>query len=523
MCYTIKLVCALCLMIIVPNESKQILGIFPHFGYSHFKVFYPLLRNLAERGHNVTVITHIKSPDPHLATYEELLLEQMEVVNVVPLTEWMPRTWKGLIDEYVGLHVEGQESCERLYESGYIQQVLQRHERKPYDIVITEYFNSDCQLAVPYLMKTPIIGLSSCLLMPWYYDRILLPDIPSFVQSEFIGFATPLNWQERLTNFLQAKVLSLFYRYHTNRLDNELIRHNLNVTVDVNNIAQQQTALVFGNQHYSLAGIRPHTEQFVEIGGIHIQEDKVHEKLSPTIEEFLDKSNGKSVLFISWGSMIRASTMEATKLNTIFSALEKSKVRVVWKWETDDVPIKNENFLFVKWAPQLSLLCHPKINLFWGHGGLLGTTEAVYCGKPMILTPIYGDQFVNAFAVQNRKIGIILNFEDINEKNLDNVLKEMLKNTRYERNAKGLSNIFRDRPKKPLETATWWVEHILEHQQAREVLHSHAVHLNWFIYYSLDSICIILAALFALLLFLRYVIKSTLQSCTKKVNKLKSQ
>lgn len=199
-------------MIIVPNESKEILGIFPHFGYSHFKVFYPLLRNLAERGHNVTVITHIKSPDPHLATYEELLLEQMEVVNVVPLTEWMPRTWKGLIDEYVGLHVEGQESCERLYESGYIQQVLQRHKRKPYDIVITEYFNSDCQLVVPYLMKTPIIGLSSCLLMPWYYDRILLPDIPSFVQSEFIGFATPLNWQERLTNFLQAKVLSLLYR-----------------------------------------------------------------------------------------------------------------------------------------------------------------------------------------------------------------------------------------------------------------------------------------------------------------------
>ncbi|XP_073820836.1 UDP-glycosyltransferase family 36 member A1 [Musca autumnalis] len=513
---------AFCLLWFVPNESKQILSVFPHFGYSHFKVFYPLLRNLAEKGHSVTVITHIKTPDPPLATYEELLLEQVEVVNVVPLTEWIPRTWKGLFDEYVGLHVEGQESCERLYESGYIQEVLKRHEIKPYDIVITEYFNSDCQLVVPYLMKTPIVGLSSCLLMPWYYERILLPDTPSFVQSEFIGFATPLNWYERLTNFLQAKVLSLLYRYHTNRLDNELIHHHLNVSVDVNSIAKQQTAIVFGNQHYSLTGIRPHSEQFVEIGGIHIQENKVNEKLPSHVEKFLEMSKG-DVLFISWGSMVRASTMEADKLNAILSALVKSKLKVIWKWETDEVPIKNDNFLFVKWAPQLSLLCHPKIKLFWGHGGLLGTTEAVYCGKPMILTPIYGDQFVNAFAAQNRKIGRILNFEDISENNLDIVLQEILQDVSYNNNAKGLSNIFRDRPNKPLETATWWVEHIMEHERARETLHSHAVDLNWFIYYSLDSICIVLASFIGPLLFLLYIIKCALRSSAKHTNKLKRQ
>lgn len=199
-------------LFLVPIETKQVLGIFPHFGFSHFKVFYPLLRNLAERGHHVTVITYIKSSDPPLETYEELLLQQVEVINVVPLTEWKPRTWKGLLEEYFGLHEEGQESCGRLYESGYIPQILQRHREKPYDIVITEYFNSDCQLVIPYLLKTPIVALSSCLLMPWYYDRILLPDTPSYIQSEFIGFSTPLNWFERLTNFLQAKVLSVLYR-----------------------------------------------------------------------------------------------------------------------------------------------------------------------------------------------------------------------------------------------------------------------------------------------------------------------
>lgn len=196
----------------VQSETKQILGIFPHFGYSHFKVFYPLLHELAERGHNVTVITHVKSLSPPAGFYEELLLEGKNTVNVVPLKEMKERSWSGLLDEYFILHNEGQESCHRLYKSGYVDEVLKRHRILPYDLVITEYFNSDCQLALPYLMKTPIVGLSSCLLMPYYYDRIIMPDIPSYIQSEYIGFSIPLKWHERLKNFLQAKVLTLLYR-----------------------------------------------------------------------------------------------------------------------------------------------------------------------------------------------------------------------------------------------------------------------------------------------------------------------
>lgn len=204
--------CAVICIVLTHAEAKRILGIFPHFGYSHFKVFYPLLQNLSEKGHNVTVITYIKTPSLPKGSYEELLLEGVEVVNVVPLVEMKARTWKGLFDEYIALHNEGQQSCKRLYRSGHVGEVLERHQQQPYDLVITEYFNSDCQMALPYLMKIPVVALSSCLLMPWYYDRILMPDTPSFVQSEFVGFRTPLNWHERLMNFVQAKALSLLYR-----------------------------------------------------------------------------------------------------------------------------------------------------------------------------------------------------------------------------------------------------------------------------------------------------------------------
>jgi len=54
------------------------------------------------------------------------------------------------------------------------------------------------------------------------------------------------------------------------------------------------------------------------------------------------------------------------------------------------------------------------VKLFWTHAGLLGLTEGLHCGKPLLLTPIYGDQFLNAFAAEGRGVGLKLDYEEIN-------------------------------------------------------------------------------------------------------------
>lgn len=56
------------------------------------------------------------------------------------------------------------------------------------------------------------------------------------------------------------------------------------------------------------------------------------------------------------------------------------------------------------------------------HGGNSGTVETVYCGKPAIITPFYGDQYINAAALEKRGIGVILPFPEISaEKIVDAV------------------------------------------------------------------------------------------------------
>lgn len=90
------------------------------------------------------------------------------------------------------------------------------------------------------------------------------------------------------------------------------------------------------------------------------------------------------------------------------------------------MPNKPKNLFTFKWLPQRDILCHPNVMVFWGHGGNLGTTEGVYCGVPMIVTPFFGDQFFNGNAIINRNMGTLLRYEDISEHTIYAALMEAL-------------------------------------------------------------------------------------------------
>ncbi|XP_055839620.1 UDP-glycosyltransferase UGT5 [Episyrphus balteatus] len=471
------------------SEQSNILGLFPHFGYSHFKVYSPILTTLAERGHNVTVVTYIKTPDPP-RNYHELLLEGKGGTDVFSLEDHIPsRSLWTLFMEFYILHVEGQKSCEEFYNSPHVEEIIRRHSVSPYDMIILEIFNTDCYSGLSYLLQVPVVGLSSCALMPWHYARVALPDTPSYIQSEFIGFAEELSWQERLVNFIQSNGNKILYRL-TEWKDNAMIKKYLNLDVDVREIAKTMTSLVFVNQHYSLSGNRPLSAQVKEIGGVHIPTGNKLPSIPKDIDDFLNASN-ETVLFISFGSMLRGSTISKDKFESIVSAVKKLNLRVIWRWDSEKAPFTSSRFIFPKWAPQFSLLCDPRVNIFWGHGGMLGTTEAVHCGKPLIVTPFYGDQFLNGKATENRKVGIVLNYETISEERVLEVLREIMR-ARYGENAKELSKVFRNREKSPLSKAIWWIEHVLNENIAKDLLRTKVVNMNWFIYYSLDSIVLLI-------------------------------
>lgn len=85
---SIMLMCSSSL--IATAESLKILGLFPHPAISHFHVFHPIMRGLADAGHDVTVVSHF--PDENApANYKDLHLPSTDsLTNAIDLEVYVP-------------------------------------------------------------------------------------------------------------------------------------------------------------------------------------------------------------------------------------------------------------------------------------------------------------------------------------------------------------------------------------------------------------------------------------------------
>lgn len=464
------------------GSSHRILGLFGHPGLSHFKVFQPIMRGLAEAGHQVVVVSYFPNRDDPHPNYTDYTFDGLRVVtNSFSLADFSGRKFSDNFKEFKELAFWGHETCKAALQSTALDQVLEEHSRKPFDLIVTEFFSTDCLLGVSHVMQVPFVGLSSCALMPWHYDRIGLPDSPGYIPSEFSTFTERMNYWERMENWFITRTVKLLYRL-VEWNDNRLLRKKFGDGVpDVRDIAKN-TSLLLVNQHYTLSGARPLVPAVVEIGGVHIGPQK---PLAAELKSVLDGSP-KGVVVVSFGSILRASSLPVAKRDAIVRALGRLPFKVLWKWEDDNVPNLPENIIVRTWLPQRDALCHPNVRLFLGHGGLLGVTEAVHCGVPSVLMPIYGDQFLNAAAVENRGMGVVMHYNMLGEDYVFERIQEALK-PEVQHAAIAVSRAFRHRLNTPLETAVWAIENVIEHG-ARRLERSYGSEISLPVYYSWDAI-----------------------------------
>lgn len=115
----------------------------------------------------------------------------------------------------------------------------------------------------------------------------------------------------------------------------------------------KNTSMMFVNSHYSFTGSRANSPTVLELGGIHIKESKL---LDLELKSVLDTAND-GVIYVSWGSMIRADTLPVGKRESLLKAFGSFKQKVLWKWENDTLPEQPENVFIRKWMPQKDVLC----------------------------------------------------------------------------------------------------------------------------------------------------------------------
>ncbi|XP_046661719.1 UDP-glucosyltransferase 2-like [Homalodisca vitripennis] len=482
-------------------RGARILALLPENCRSHYIVMEPLLLELHNRGHHLTVVTSFPQKEP-LENFTEIDFSSQLPAPTNQFNLEIIR--RRLSNMYVTASFEIEFSLAMCHEVLGNERVLKLLEEK-FDLVILEIFAADCFTYYPYKMKVPFINFISSTVLPWATERTGLPDNPSYIPNYFVSYRPDMTFFQRTFNTVSLYFMKIFYKYESEfsawRIAEDVFDEKLPPMDEIN----RQTSLIFVNSHFTLSQSRPFTPNVIEVGGIHIKDVQ---PLPKDIKDFLDGAN-EGVILMSFGSLVLFSSLPPQMIRMFLDVFGTLPQRVILKYEDEllDVP---PNVMYKKWLPQSDIIAHPNVRLLITHCGIASVTEAVYYSKPMVAIPLFADQYKNAWDVVNREVGILLDFNNLLQRDFSQAVKAVLDNPRYSENMRRLSKQFQDRPMTPLQTAVYWTEYVIRHQGAPH-LRPASVNLPFYQYLLLDVIAVLGVSLIFVLGFLYYSIRLILK------------
>ncbi|XP_065220400.1 UDP-glucosyltransferase 2-like isoform X2 [Planococcus citri] len=489
-------------------ESAKILGIFPTRSRSHHSINQPIVKGLASKGHQVTIISPFKSND-NIPNYREILITQTE-----ELSDWVDGIAIEDTVNYVGArklvkisaYVE-LSNCDKVLGLEYVKQLI-HSKNNEIDLIMVEVFHVQCFHLLAYKLNVPLIivqPLSNEMGADYFVGN---PSVLSTTPVCVTAFTTKMNFWQRFENVFQYMVIYWYHHFGHNKDMAVYARKHFNMELPTDEELHRRTALVLNDNHPSFIS-RPKSPNAIDIAGIHIKEPK---KLPKDVEEFIEGA-AHGVIFFSFGTTIKASSISPEKMRAIKAAFSAIPQRVLWR--VNDLNISD--------VPPNVKLEHKNVIAFISHCGLLGTLEAIHTATPVIGIPFAFDQFQNAKILVEREVGIEVDYFEMNKDTLIGAIKEITTNTKYQENIIRWSNIFKDRPTSALDEALYWTEYVLKHRGAPH-LRTAAADMPFYQYFLLDVLGFVLLIVISFLYFTKLFFKCIISLvCRQKPKKNKTQ
>ncbi|XP_017084632.2 LOW QUALITY PROTEIN: UDP-glycosyltransferase UGT5 [Drosophila eugracilis] len=508
------------------SQGANILGLFPSLSPSHLIIQMSTAKVLAERGHNVTVVTVLKPVVNHKnITVVQVPLTKEEAQQMSDTVGAMSKSDNSnMILSLIRMSGQMDFMFSKMAEALKHDRVrdLYLNKDNKFDLVLSGYFMNDFQLGFAKKVNAPVIVVATMppnqLLNPLIGNPLEVSYVPSIDGSVEKGKG--MTFRQRLSGYVTS-VFFEFFNFLTVRRNQ---RYYKEVFGDDGTLPEyfellKNTSLIFFASHAASEGpIRPNVPAAVEIGGIQVKDTP--DPLPQNMAEFLGNATDGAVL-LSLGSNVQGKHLKPDTVAKIFNVLSKLKQRVIWKWEDlENTPGKSDNILYSKWLPQDDILAHPNIKLFINHAGKGGITEAQYHGKPMLSLPVFGDQPGNADAMVKKGFGLTQSLLTLEEQPFREAILEILSNPEYTQKVASFSTLYRDRPMTARESVVYWAEYVIRHKGAAH-LQSPVVHMNYIAANNLDIYAIFVVVLVIFVLLLTKLVKIIYKKFAAKPKKQK--
>ncbi|KAM7360202.1 UDP-glycosyltransferase UGT5-like [Cochliomyia hominivorax] len=463
-----KITQILTLIILLLNDSVKaynILAFLPTCSPSHLIVQMAVVQALAERNHNMTIITvlplksewrkydlnYIKLDhgfiDMEMTINNTKSKNSLGIMNLLTVRQKMSATLEDTLEDPKMLKFiqdPGNQFDLILY--GYLF--------ADYFYGLAEHFNCPMALIWPNVPLPSLLQLMGNPIEITYNSVDLLGN-----NKNKKGFVF------RLKNFIIA-ILDLWLmareEVYTKKIYSKYFPPDKYANYDK---AKQRVAMVLFSHHFSEKPVRPLVPALIEIGGIHINDQP--KPLPKDLDDFINSAE-HGVIFFSMGTNVKTHHMQEGALEKIFNVFSKLPQKVLWKVDDESqVPGNSSNILYRKWLPQSDILGHSNVKLFFGHGGKGGITEAKFYGVPMVGLPIFGDQPMNMVEVVHKGYGLSIDHDKpLTEEVISETVTEVLNNPKYTDTVKTFSKLYRDRPLRAKDNAVFWLEYLIRYKGA---------------------------------------------------------
>jgi glucuronosyltransferase len=244
-------------------RSARILALFGFSTQSHNNVFSALTKELAVRGHDLTVVTTYSLKNPP-QNYRQIEISELRKV----FSEQKDFAEYGVIKRLKTMYHGMMTSCPKILKTAEVKALL--NER--FDLILISVAMNDCCLPFVHHFKVPFIFLSPAGLFPFTSAAVGNPEPAAFAPILFLPYTDHMNFWQRSINFISGMLIQILHNFVLKPSMNAAAREFFGDGIPTIQELEVNASIVLINHHVSLNYPRPLNPNVIEVGGMQIKQ-----------------------------------------------------------------------------------------------------------------------------------------------------------------------------------------------------------------------------------------------------------
>ena len=352
--YSRLLLFLLIALVIYGADGSRILISAPFGTKSHKNMYVPLVRELIDRQHQVTIITNYVTTDfLQMDNVTEIVLDQL----VFDMSQY-PNAFDNLLSSYSNWVVTlslfrnvldfPHKVTEAVYSDPRVKQLIADD---CYHLVIGSQIMSMVSAPFAWHFQAPFIVFSPNKLFPGVASLLGDNEHTSYVPFIFTSYTDRMTLWQRAMNTVLNPAYQLITDYYERFVIPSIVHHHgLQDCPPLQDIVKN-VSLVFTNTHPTFTYPRTLPPSVIEVGAIHCRPSR---PLSVDLETFVSVPEG--FLLFGVGSLQQMEDMPEHLIQSFIQTFARLPLRVIWQWKgkiRSDLP---RNVYALPWLPQQDLL-----------------------------------------------------------------------------------------------------------------------------------------------------------------------